>query len=33
MFLDRHFNIIRVNEAYARAFRQDAQELPGLQLF
>ena len=33
MFLDRHFNIIRVNEAYARAFRQDAKELPGCNYF
>ena len=33
MFLDRHFNVIRVNDAYARAFRQAAQELPGCNYF
>ena len=33
MFLDKNFNFIRVNEAYARAFRRAAQELPGRNYF
>ena len=33
VFLDKNFNFIRVNAAYARAFRRDAHEFPGLQLF
>ena len=33
MFLDRHFNVIRVNEAYAKAFRRSAHKFSGCNYF